>query len=122
MGIVAADAKRDFEAPDWTVEQMCQVPILHYRYRAAVAAQQAGEIERAAVEIGSIADDLHELGLWEFVIYEGRGEDAVPAGIHYELLSLAALWLGQRLAGMHLELAASHAALAQRVTALEGAS
>lgn len=109
------DAKQDFQAPDWTVEQMCQVPILHYRYRAAVAAQEAGEIERAAIEIGSIADDLHALGLWEFVIYEGRGASAVPRGIHYELLGLAALWLGQQLAQRYLDLDA-------RVSALENAS
>lgn len=82
--------KQNFEAPDWTVEQLMSVPILHYRYRAAVYRERAGG-RHAAVEIGTIADDLHTLGLWEFVIYE----DGKPEGVHYELLGLAALWLAQ---------------------------
>lgn len=107
------DAKQDFEAPMWTLEQMRSIPILHYRYRAAVAAEQAGD-ERARIEVGSIADDLHALGLWEFVAYDGRGESAIPVGIHYELLSLAAIWLGQQLADRIAALDARIAALEER--------
>ena len=103
--------KQNFAAPEWTPEQLMQIPILHYRYRAAVNAERRGE-GRAAIEIGTIADDLHALGLWEFVTYEGRGEDAKPEGVHYELLGLAALWLAQRA----YELAADNA---RRLDALE---
>lgn len=102
--------KQNFEDPDWTPEQLLQVPILHYRYRAAVARERRGE-GPAATEIGTIADDLHALGLWEFVIYDGHGDAAEPQGVHYELLGLAALWLAQRAYQLATENAARIAAL-----------
>jgi hypothetical protein len=110
--------KQDFEVPEWTVEQMIAIPILHYRRRKAVAAERRGE-GRAATEIGTIADAMHDLGLWEFVIYDGRGDDAVPVGVHYELLSLAALWLAQETARRMLAAEDRLAALEARLAPAE---
>lgn len=75
-----------------------QIPIVQYRYKAQVALQQQDPEHHVAVEIGTLADDLHALGLWQFVTYDGHGEDAAPQGVHYELLGLAAIALGQILA------------------------
>lgn len=83
--------KQNIEDVEWTDEQLRAIPVVHYRYRKAVAAERRGE-GKAPVEVGTIADDLHDLGLWEFVIYE----DEKPRGVHYELLGLAALALAQR--------------------------
>jgi hypothetical protein len=103
--------KQDFRDAELTYEQLLAIPVLQYRYRKAVAAEKRGG-ERAQTEIGTTADQLHELGLWQFVIYEGRGEDATPVGVHYDLLSLAAISLGQKLA-------AKLSDLESRVVALE---
>jgi len=53
---------------------------------------------RVATEIGAIAEQLHEIGLWQFVIYErdtdgslaldGSGEP-IPSGIHYQMLVMS---------------------------------
>lgn len=90
--------KQDILPAELTVEQLRGIPVVLYRYRKAVAAEKAGKIDHAATEIGTIAEDLHDLGLWQFVMYE----DGKPAGVHYELLSLAALSLAQHLAD-HLD-------------------
>lgn len=50
---------------------------------------------RAATEIGVVAEQLHELGLWPFVVYEGRGKSATPISVHYALLGMAAIKLAQ---------------------------
>lgn len=89
-------SKQDIAEPEWSIDQLRAIPILHYRYIAEVAKQAADPSYHVGTELGSIADELHALGLWEFVIYEGHGVDATPRGIHYELLGLAALWLAQR--------------------------
>lgn len=90
--------KQNIRPAELTLEQLRAIPVVLYRYRRAVAAERAGSIDHAPTEIGTIAEDLHDLGLWQFVSYEGHGEDAKPAGVHYELLALAALSLGQQLA------------------------
>ncbi len=95
------DAKQDIKPAEFPLELLKQIPVVHYRYRAEVAKERSRKKEhagyRAAVEIGTLADDLHQLGLWEFVVYEGRGEYAVPVSVHYELLALAALSYAQQL-------------------------
>lgn len=120
--------KRDIRDAEFTLEQLLAIPVVLYRYRAAVDAENEGG-ERAATEIGTIADDLHDLGLWQFVVYEGRGEDAVPVGVHYEILALAALSLGQQLHALHVAdalrietLESTVAELVGRVTALEAST
>ena len=85
------DHKQDFADPEWTAAQLRAIPILHYRYIAEVAKAKADPDYHAAVNIGTIAEDLHDLGLWEFVAYEA-GE---PVGVHYNLIGLAALRLAQ---------------------------
>lgn len=100
--------KQDIRPAELTLEQLRGIPVVLYRYRKAVAAERAGKIDHAATEIGTIAQSLDALGLWQFVFYE----DGKPAGVHYDLLALAAISLGQQLAD-HLD------ALDERVTALE---
>lgn len=90
--------KQSFQDPGFTLEQLRAIPVVLYKYRKAVAAEKRGEIDHAPTEIGTLADKLHNIGLWQFVIYEGHGDDAKPQGVHYELLGLAAISLGQKLA------------------------
>jgi hypothetical protein len=87
--------KQDIRPAELTFEQLRAIPVVLYRYRKQVAAEKAGKIDHAATEIGTLADDLHELDLWQFVIYDDAG---APLSVHYELLALAALSLGQQLA------------------------
>jgi hypothetical protein len=87
--------KQDIRPAELTFEQLRAIPVVLYRYRKQVAAEKAGKIDHAATEIGTLADDLHDLGLWQFVIYDN---DGAPLSVHYELLALAALSLGQQLA------------------------
>lgn len=88
--------KQNIRDVEWTDEQLRAIPVVYYRYRAAVARERRNPDQKAALEIGTLADDLHELELWEFVIYDGHGDDAVPVSVHYELLGLAAIVLAQR--------------------------
>lgn len=105
--------KQNITPVDFTEEQLRAIPVVAYRYRKEVAKERRDPDYRAATEIGTLADDLHDLGLWQFVIYEGRGDEAVPVSVHYELLALAALELAHKLAD-RLD------ALTERVTRLEG--
>lgn len=86
--------KQNIRPAELTIEQLRGIPVVLYRYRKAVAAERAGKIDHAPTEIGTIAEDMDALGLWQFVIYEGDK----PVGVHYDLLSLAALSLAQQLA------------------------
>lgn len=99
--------KQNIRPADLTLEQLRGIPVVLYRYRKAVAAERAGKIDHAPTEIGTIAEDLDALGLWQFVFYE----DGKPAGVHYELLALAAVSLGQQLADRFDQLEARVAAL-----------
>jgi hypothetical protein len=89
--------KQDIRPAELTLEQLRSIPVVLYRNIQAVVNELAGK-GQAATEIGTIAEELHDAGLWQFVWYEGRGESAIPAGVHYDLLALAALSLGQQLA------------------------
>ncbi|KAK2701927.1 hypothetical protein QYM36_019428 [Artemia franciscana] len=90
--------KQDIAPAGLAREVLTQIPVVQYRYKAQVALQQQNPEHHVAVEIGTLADDLHALGLWQFVTYDGHGEGAAPQGVHYELLGLAAIALGQILA------------------------
>ena len=92
-------SKQNIRPVGLTEQQLRAIPVVLYRYRAEVDRERSEPGYRAATEIGTIADDLHDLGLWHFVVYEGRGDDARPVSVHYELLGLAALALAQQLAG-----------------------
>lgn len=96
-----------------TMEQMRAIPLVMYRHKGALKRQAENPNDptaKAQLEVGSYAEDLHKLGLWMFVQYDGRGASAKPRGIHYELLGMVALKLGQILAErqewMELRLAA----------------
>ncbi|NYD65981.1 hypothetical protein [Agromyces atrinae] len=105
-------SKTDLANVEWTREQLQAIPVLHYRYIAELQKQAEDPDYHVSLELGTIAEDLHDLGLWEFVHYEGHGESAIPSGVHYELLGLAALRLAQ-LQGERLD------ALEERLNALE---
>lgn len=95
--------KQDIEEAGFTEEQLRGIPVVHYRYKVEA---EKGSLVR---EIGTIADDLDSLALGDFVMYD---DDGKPLGVHYELLSLAALALAQSLADRLDDLEA-------RMTALE---
>lgn len=59
-----------------------------YQYRAQVKLAKRGEIHHAAVELGLIAEEAHEAGLWHIVTYDEEGK---PFGIHYDLIGVIAL-------------------------------
>ncbi|MCI2959555.1 hypothetical protein MN032_17865 [Agromyces atrinae] len=107
--------KQDIEPVEWTTEQLRAIPVLHYRYIVEVQKQIEDPTYHVALELGTIAEDLHDAGLWEFVVYEGHGAAAVPVGVHYELLGLAAIKLSQH-AHDRLD------AFERRLRELEGAS
>lgn len=86
-------AKQDFQDVPWTTDQVRAIPVILFRYRAEVARARKNPEYVPAVEVGSFADDLDQLGLTEFVHYDDTGK---PVSIHYDLLSVAALWLAQR--------------------------
>lgn len=77
---------------EFTLEQLDLVRAVTFRYRAAVAKAKKDPTIRAQREIGMIAEELHDAGLWPFVMYE-RDEDDVPqpVGLHYEMLGVAAI-------------------------------
>lgn len=83
-----------------------QVEDVLYNYIAEVRKRDdptyeeyVGPEYHVATEVGGIAEQLHELGLWQFVIYERTPEDGalilgddgepIPYGIHYEMLVMA---------------------------------
>ena len=60
--------------------------------------QYVGPEYHVATEIGAIAEQLHKLGLWQFVIYEREPNGAlildsegepIPDGIHYQMLVMS---------------------------------
>jgi len=84
-----------------------QLEVVYYVPKMTKAQLKANGGE--SVEIGVIAERLAEAGLWEFVFTDDEGR---IEGVHYELLSLAAL-----VAVQHVW--SEHKALAERVQALE---
>jgi hypothetical protein len=84
--------KQDFEEPDFTIDQLRAgvESIRFYRYRAEVAKQRKDADYHVATELGHIAEDLHDAGLWPWVIYEGHGDKAKPISVRYELLGMLA--------------------------------
>lgn len=111
--------KQNIEDVAWSLEQLRGIPLVHYRYRAEVAKARKDPSYKVALEVGTLADDLHKLGLWEMVAYEGRGDDAKPVSVHYELLALPALKLGQMAHARIDEQESRFAALAEENAALK---
>jgi len=88
-------SKQNITPATFTIEQLRAIEPVMFRYIEAVEIEEQGG-PAAQHMLGVIADDLHELGLWQFVRYDGRGEDAVPAGVHMELFGLAGVALAQQ--------------------------
>lgn len=116
------------------------IEVKHYSYIAEVRKRDdptypeyVGPDYHVAVEVGAIAEDLHDAGLWEFVVYEQEivdqeaadgtikkisvtklGEDGepIPQSIHYTLWALAVHTAVQHVYGIVLK-------QEKRITALE---
>lgn len=94
-----------------------------FNYRAEVAKRDdpdypeyEGPEYHVALEFGLIAEEAHDLGLWQVVIYKDHWK---PIGIHYELLGLLAVKATQHVWQSHLEERRERLALSRRVEALE---
>lgn len=81
-----------------------------FNYRAEVEKHKDDPDYKVATEFGAIAEELHDLGLWQVVVYE----DGKPVGIHYDLLGLLAIHAAEYVWAQHL-------ALEARVAKLESA-
>jgi hypothetical protein len=69
--------KQDIKKADITPAQGLALVATSFRYKKDV--EDLGE--DAQPTIGLIAEDLHDAGLTQFVIYDAKGK---PLGIHYE--------------------------------------
>lgn len=78
---------------EFTLEQLALLRVVTFRYKKAVAESRKKDSKvRAQREIGMIAEELHDAGLWPFVMYErDENDEPQPIGIHYEVLSIAAI-------------------------------
>lgn len=76
--------KQDIKS--WAPDQQAILAIQLYTFRYNEAVKQLGTA--AAVEVGVMAEDLHELGLSWLVYYDDKGQ---PEGVHYERIALALL-------------------------------
>ena len=70
------------------VDAVRKIDVVDFRYKSAV--KEHGD--DAVLEVGVIAEQLLELGLDQFVFFDDAGQ---PAGVHYEMLSVAVLKLVQ---------------------------
>jgi len=99
------------------------ISIRAFNYKAEIAKRDdpkspeyVGPKYHVALEVGGIAEELHDLGLWPVVIYKDHWK---PIGIHYELLGLLAIKATQYVWNEHLALRKAHNALARDVEALK---
>lgn len=74
--------KQNIKAANVNIEALLAARLVNFRYKQAV--KEYGE--NAAIELGFIAEEIAELGLTEFVIYDAEG---APAGIDYVKISVA---------------------------------
>ncbi|MGV8912479.1 MAG: tail fiber domain-containing protein [Rhodoglobus sp.] len=106
------------------------VEVKHYQYLAEIDKRDNPENPlhdpeyHVATEVGMIAEELHDAGLWQFVFYERDADgvlvldeegEAIPFGVHYELLAMALLPVAQQQERRLSDLAA-------RVSAMDGQS
>jgi hypothetical protein len=85
------------------------VEVVYYAPRMT-AAQITANGGKESTEVGVIAEQLLQAGLWEFVFFDDEGN---AQGVHYDLLSLAAIVAVQHVWSEHKDLTA-------RVATLEG--
>lgn len=91
--------KTDIEPHPFTLEQALALQTVVYRYHARIPFAP----DSTPVELGLIAEEVHDLGLTWLVDYDEEGK---PFGVRYDLVSLVVLEGMRELAG--------------RVTRLEG--
>jgi len=106
------------------------VEVKHYQYIAEIDKRDNPENPlhdpeyHVATEVGMIAEELHDAGLWQFVFYERDADgslvldeegEPIPFGVHYELLAMALLPVAQQQERRLSDLAA-------RVSAMDGLS
>lgn len=78
-----------------------------FNYKAEVEKHADDPEYKVATEFGAIAEEVHDLGLWEVVVYE----DGKPVGLHYDLIGLLAVEAAKYVWGQHQLLEARVAAL-----------
>lgn len=102
------------------IAAILKMQVKHYQYIAEVERAKSEPDYHAALEIGLIAEDLHDAGLWEFVVYKrddmghavlDENGNYIPEGIHYQLLALALIPVVQSQDARLNKLAARVAAL-----------
>lgn len=78
------------EIKSWTPEAQATLAmqVVTFRYRAEMFGKDDPARAAAPVEVGLIAEDLHELGLYWLVVYDAEGR---PEGVRYERIALALL-------------------------------
>jgi len=78
--------------------KVLEIDVVLYQNKQRLAMAEKDESIHVGLDIGMIAERLHEAGLWQFVIYErdendelvlDKNGDAIPYGIHYELWAMA---------------------------------
>lgn len=75
-------SKQDIVPTSLDPDAILDAEIVDFRYKVAVEK----EGDKAALEVGVIAEQLIEVGLGRFVFYSESGE---PEGVHYERLAIA---------------------------------
>lgn len=78
-----------------------------FNYKAEVEKRSEDADYKVATEFGAIAEELHDLGLWQVVVYE----DGKPVGIHYDLLGLLGIEAAKHVWAEQQQLGARVAAL-----------
>jgi hypothetical protein len=81
-----------------------------FNYRAEVEKHRDDPEYKVATEFGAIAEELHDLGLWQVVVYE----EGKPVGLHYDLLGLLGIEAAKYVWSQHQALEARVAALESR--------
>lgn len=96
-----ASKKHELNAASFDLAALDALQVVHFQYNAELAKQAADPGHHVSTNIGMYAEDLHNAGLWEFVIYSFAEDDTeranpIPKGIHYELLALLLIPLMQQ--------------------------
>ena len=117
------EAKTNIKDADLDPLAILELSARAFNYKAEVAKRDdpdsleyVGPDYHIATEFGGIAEEFHDLGLWQVVIYEDHWK---PIGIHYELVGLLAVRAAQHVWAEHLALRKSHLALQRDVDAIK---
>jgi hypothetical protein len=80
IGSSSRKFKKDIKDAELNVDAILQIAVRHFVYKKTFSEDQS-------IQIGVIAEELHDLGLHDFVIYDNDE----PIAVHYDKLALAAL-------------------------------